>query len=354
MKILRTPESRFAKLTDFPFAPRYTQITTADGSALRIHHVDEGPADGPVVLLLHGQPTWSYLYRRMIPPLTAAGARVVAPDLPGFGRSDKPAAREDYSYRAQVEWMTAWLEANDLGGITFFGQDWGGLIGLRMIVESPQRFDRVVVSNTALPWNPDLPADVVARVRAFRHSAPTPTLPQMAQALRRVPDDPAMAFAYWQKYCWETEDLPVGFMMSMILESRPAWDRALRVLLNRVGWLPLRAGTALGRDYEAPFPGPAFKMGPRAMPGLVPTLPDDPAAEDQRRAWAFLAGFEKPFLCAFTDDDPITRGGDQPFREKIPGAREQPHRTLEGGGHFVQENRPEALVSIILDFMQRR
>jgi haloalkane dehalogenase len=206
MRILRTPDERFEGLADYPFAPHYTTIQTHDGSDLRIHHLDEGPAEGPVVLCMHGQPVWSYLYRHVIPHLTAAGMRVIAPDLVGYGKSDKPAAREDYSYQRQVEWMGAWLEANDLSGITFFGQDWGGLIGLRLVVNYPDRFDRVVISNTGLPYNPDVPQDVVDAVEAFRADAPTPSMPEMQKAIGGMGQGahPASKFAYWQKWCWET------------------------------------------------------------------------------------------------------------------------------------------------------
>ena len=161
MQILRTPDERFVGLADYPFAPCYTTIKTHDGADLRIHHLDEGPLDGPIVLLMHGQPVWSYLYRHVIPHLTNAGMRVIAPDLVGYGKSDKPAALEDYSYQRQVEWMGDWLEANDFSDITFFGQDWGGLVGLRLVVNHPDRFARVVISNTGLPYNPDVPAEVV-------------------------------------------------------------------------------------------------------------------------------------------------------------------------------------------------
>ena len=154
MQILRTPDGCFDGLKDYPFEPHYTEIKTNQGVNLRIHHIDEGPADGPLVLCLHGQPVWSYLYRKMIPILNAAGLRVIAPDLVGYGKSDKPAAREDYSYERQVEWMGQWLQQNDFKGLTFFGQDWGGLIGLRMVAAHPDRFDRVVISNTGLPYNP--------------------------------------------------------------------------------------------------------------------------------------------------------------------------------------------------------
>lgn len=351
MKILRTPDERFAALEDYPFTPHYTFVKTADGTDLRIHHVDEGPADGPLVLCLHGQPVWSYLYRKMIPLLVAQGMRVIAPDLPGYGKSDKPASREDYSYQNQVDWMGQWLEKNDLKGITLFGQDWGGLIGLRMIVDRPDRFDRVVISNTGLPYNPDVPESIVAEVKRFRAEAKTPSLPEMANAMKRVPEDRAPAFAYWQKFCWETEDLPVGFMMSMMLRDLPRWQIAPRFLLHRLGIAPLRSPTALGRAYEAPFPDPSYKMAPRAMPSQVPTLPDDPSADAQRRAWAFYESFEKPFLCAFADDDPITSGGDKLFIDRVPGARGMPHRTISGGGHFIQENRPAEVVNAIVELI---
>lgn len=352
MKVLRTPDERFEGLEDFPFAPNYTTIRTKDGTELRIHHLDEGPKDGPLILCMHGQPTWSYLYRKMIPPLVAEGMRVIAPDLPGYGRSDKPAAREDYSYQRQVDWMGQWLEMCDFSGITFFGQDWGGLIGLRMIVDRPERFDRVVISNTGLPYNPDLPEEVVQQVRAFRAEAETPTLLEMSRALQDVPDAQATAFAYWQKFCWETEDVPVGFMMSMSMERLPRWRVAPRFLLNRLGLAPLRSSSPLGIAYDAPFPDASFKMGVRAMPSQVPTLPDDPSLAAQARAWAFFKTFEKPFLCAFSDDDPVTKGGEAAFIDRVPGARGQPHTTIPGGGHFVQENRPTELAEIIVDFVR--
>lgn len=214
MNVLRTPDECFKGLEDYPFAPHYTEIHAEDGTALRIHHLDEGPPEGPAVLCMHGQPSWSYLYRKMIPPLVEAGFRVVAPDLVGFGKSDKPAAREDYSYQRQVDWMGQWLEENDLSRLTFFGQDWGGLIGLRLIVDAPERFDRVVISNTGLPYALDVPADVVERVHTYRAEAKTPTLIEMGRALQNVPESRAEAFAFWQKFCWETVDLPVGFLMS--------------------------------------------------------------------------------------------------------------------------------------------
>ena len=353
MKILRTPDNCFEGLVDYPFAPHYTTIKTEDGSDLRIHHLDEGAANAPIVLCMHGQPVWSYLYRKMIPLLVADGFRVIAPDLPGYGKSDKPAAREDYSYNLQVDWMNAWLRSNDFGGITFFGQDWGGLIGLRMIADNEDRFDRVVISNTGLPYNPDTPADVIAEVDDFRNNKPTPTLPQMMKAIRAGARAQAIAFAYWQKFCWETPDLPAGFMLSMTTEQRNPLSAAVDFLFYRVGLStvsPVR--TAVAKAYEAPFPDPSYKMGIRAMPSQVPTMSTSPSLDAQGKAWEFFSQWQKPFLCAFADDDPVTGGGDQPFLDKVPGAQGQPHTTIKGGGHFVQEGNPQQLCQVIGDFVR--
>ncbi len=351
MKILRTPDERFANLADYLFEPNYTTVQTEDGSDLRIHHVDEGPQDGPVVLCMHGQPVWSYLYRKMIPLLVKEGMRVIAPDLPGYGKSDKPAAREDYSYQGQVDWMGRWLEQNDFSGITFFGQDWGGLIGLRLVVGHPERFDRIVISNTGLPYNPDLPDKVVKQVEDFRANARTPGLLEMQKALSQMPGDQATKFAYWQKFCWETEDLPIGFMMSMGIEQRSNLARAIMLLLHNLG-MRSPFPSKLAKAYDAPFPDPSYKMGPRAMPSQVPTLSNDPSLEAQRKAWEFFSTFDKPFLCAFADNDPVTRGLDAEFREKVPGTKGLAHTTIQGGGHFVQENRPEQVTRAIVELIR--
>lgn len=353
MKILRTPDARFENLADYPFQPHCTNIQTEDGSELRIHHLDEGPADGPLVLCMHGQPVWSYLYRHVIPHLTNAGMRVIAPDLVGYGKSDKPAAREDYSYESQVEWMGQWLEANDFDHITFFGQDWGGLIGLRLVVNHAQRFDRVVISNTGLPYNPDVPEAVVKQVEEFRANAPTPNMIEMQKALSQRDDTVHFApkFAYWQKWCWETEDLPVGLMMSMTLAPPAKPVQALKFLLNKVG-VTSPLPTPLAKAYDAPFPDPSYKMGPRAMPSQVPTLPTSPSLEEQRKAWQFFESFNKPFLCAFADNDPVSRGGETQFKEKVPGTKGLPHTTIKGGGHFVQENAPEQVAQVIIDLIR--
>jgi len=333
MEVLRTPDECFENLPAFDFDPHYTEVPDFEGGMLRIHHLDEGSPDAPAVLCMHGQPTWSYLYRHMIPLLTGAGLRVIAPDLVGYGRSDKPAAREDYSYQRQVDWMSAWLTANDFSGLTFFGQDWGGLIGLRLVAENEARFAKVVISNTGLPVPEGVSQEVCDKVRRFRAEAPTPTLAEVGAAMAKMSTgEMALHFAYWQKWCWESEDMPVGVAVTGSIRGR-----ALSA-----------AETAA---YDAPFPSASFKMGPRAMPSQVPTLPDDPSVAANRRAWEIFEKWQKPFLLAFADGDPVTKGMDRAFCERVPGAAGQPHTTLTGAGHFVQEDCPEALAKIIADFV---
>ncbi len=293
MKILRTPDDRFDRLPDYPFAPHYTEV---DG--LRLHHVDEGPPDGQVVLLLHGEPSWSYLYRHMIPVLTAAGHRAVAPDLPGFGRSDKPADRADYTYQRLVDWMGAWLLANELTTITLMCQDWGSLIGLRLVAEMPERFARVVLSNGGLPTgDQEMPA----------------------------------AFHQWREFSQKVSRLPVGRVIN--------------------GGTTSALSQEVLTAYEAPFPDETYKEGARILPALVPITPDDPAAAANRTAWRSLMRFDRPFLTAFSDSDPITAGGDAPFQRLVRGARGQPHTTITGAGHFLQEDKGVELAGVIVDFM---
>ncbi len=334
MKTLRTPDERFRNLPGFSFTPHYTEVPDGDGGALRIHHLDEGPRDGEIVLCMHGQPSWSYLYRHMIPILTGAGLRVLAPDLVGFGRSDKPAAREDYTFERQVGWLNAWLRKNDVRAATLVGQDWGGLIGLRMVAENTERFARVVVANTGLPTPQDMAPEEAAALRELRRTLPTPTMQELAQALANSdPDTPGRSFIYWQKWTWETEDIPVGLLIAGSLDGRA-----------------LSAGEIAA--YDAPCPDPSYKMGPRAMPSQVPTLPDDPSLPANLRAWEVLSKWEKPFLCAFTDNDPVTRGLDRSFHERIPGTQGQPHTTIRGGGHFLQEGRAERFAQIVAGFVK--
>ena len=351
MQILRTPDERFADLEDFPFTPHYTTIKTADGSNLRIHHVDEGPTEGPLIICFHGEPAWSYVYRKMIPILTGAGLRVIAPDLPGFGKSDKPAALEDYTYQSQVDWMNAWLVANDFKGATFFGQDWGGMIGLRVVADRPERFDRVVISNTGLTVPGEASQDDIRAVEALKAYPKTPSLVEMARALREMSgDNKLLKFATWQKFSWETEDLPIGLMMYAGTTKQSRASMALHMGLGKVG-LGRIANSKIRKAYEAPYPDTRYKMGARAMPSQAPLLPGDPSTEAQLGAWAVFDKFEKPFLCAFSDDDPITGSQEAEFRRRIPGAQGQPHTTIAGGGHFVQENAPEEISKTIIDFI---
>ncbi|MBC7975622.1 MAG: haloalkane dehalogenase [Myxococcales bacterium] len=290
MELLRTPDERFHDLPGYPFAPHYV---TVDG--IRMHYVDEGT--GPVVLLLHGEPSWSYLYRKMIPPLVAAGFRAVAPDLVGFGRSDKPAAREDYSYQRHMDWLTGLVEALDLRDVTLVGQDWGGLLGLRLAAEQSSRFARVVAANTSLPTGD-----------------------------HRTPD----AFFAWQQFSQSVPVLPIGG----ILKNGCHQPLAPEVIAA----------------YDAPFPDERYKAGARQFPMLVPTRPDDPAAPANRAAWEILKRWDKPFLTAFSDQDPITRGAERVLHKLIPGAAGRTHPTITGGGHFLQEDRGEALAQVVIDF----
>jgi haloalkane dehalogenase len=299
MQVLRTPDERFAALPGYPFSPHYCEIPAGDGTRLRVHYVDEGPREAEVVLCLHGEPSWSYLYRSVIPVLASAGKRVIAPDLVGFGRSDKPALREDYTYASHVAWMRALLLALELRGVTLLGQDWGGLIGLRLVAELPERFARVVVANTGLPTGE-----------------------------QRVPD----AFSAWQRFSQEVPVFPAGAIVAGASKRALATDELAA--------------------YDAPFPDERYKSGARQFPMLVPTTPADPAAEDNRRAWQVLTQWDKPLLTAFSDGDPITQGGERVFQQRVPGAKGQPHVTLPGG-HFLQEDCGPQLAAVVLELLAR-
>lgn len=292
MKILRTPEERFADLPDFPYEPRYTTI-----GELRMAHVEAG--DGPSVLMLHGEPTWSFLYRKMIPVFAEAGFRAVAPDLIGFGRSDKPATISDYSYAGHVAWTLAWLESLDLSDITLVCQDWGSLIGLRLAAEHPQRFARIVVANGFLP----------------------------------IADRPApKAFRVWRAFARYTPVFPTGRIVQTGSASR----------------LP----DVVVAAYDAPFPAERYKAGARAFPRLVPTDPTDPAVPANRAAWDALGRWDKPFLTAFGKKDPILGWADRLLHKHVPGTRGQPHRDLADAAHFVQEDAGEELARLTVDWIR--
>jgi haloalkane dehalogenase len=307
MDVLRTPDERFVDLPGYPFAPKYAEV---DG--LRLHYVDEGPRGADPVLMLHGEPTWSYLYRKMIPIVAAAGHRVVAPDLVGFGRSDKPARREDYTYQRHVDWMRGLIHVLDLRRITLVGQDWGGFIGLRLAAEEEGRFARIVAANTFLPTGDHPPGE---------------------------------GFFQWRRFSQEVPVLRPGDVVAMQAVEPPSPD--------------VRAA------YDAPFPDERYAAGARQFPLLVPTTPDDPAAAANRAAWEVLRRWEKPFLTAFSDLDRAFGGAAAPgaytggpsvdrfFQEVVPGARGQSHTTIARAGHFLQEDRGPELARVIVDFLAR-
>lgn len=300
MDSLRTPDDRFADLPDFPYQPHYADVPSGDGGGtLRMAYLDEGPPDGEVVLCLHGEPSWSFLYRHMIPVLVEAGLRVVAPDLIGFGRSDKPARREDCTYQRHVDWLRALVvDALDLDGITLVCQDWGGLLGLRLVADHPERFARLVPANTYLPTGDS---------------------------------DPGEAFLAWQRFSQETPTFPVGAIIGGGCTTKLADD--------------------VVAAYDAPFPDEAYKEAARQFPLLVPSRPDDPASDANRAAWTVLARFARPVRTAFSDSDPITKGSDAALQKRIVGAAGQPHTTIEGGGHFLQEDRGPELAAVVVQLI---
>jgi len=291
--VLRTPDSRFDNLPGYDFAANYVEI-----GGLRMHYLDEGPRDGNVVLLLHGEPSWSYLYRHMIPPLTDAGLRVIAPDLIGFGKSDKPVRKSDYSFAVHVDWMRHFIEALNLGNITMFCQDWGSLIGLRVAAADEHRFARIALGNGGLPTgDQDMPR----------------------------------AFIIWRTFALYSPWFPIG----RIIQSGTITDLSDDVVAA----------------YDAPFPSAEYKAGARAFPALVPTTPNDPASDANRAAWDVFEHWEKPFLTTFSNRDQFTRGGQVPWQEKVPGAQGQEHVKIKNAGHFLQEDKGEELAEVLIKFV---
>jgi len=330
---LRTPDERFHDLPDWPFAPHYVEIPDGEGGRLRMHSVDEGPASAAPILCLHGQPTWSYLYRKLIPIFVAEGRRVVVPDLVGFGRSDKPDRVEDYSYARHVAWLRAFVEATDLRSIDLVCQDWGGLLGLRLVAEWPERFARVITSNTGLPDGKAIALEAAPALRALYAGLPVPrTMSDVFAGFAAAAKGGTPAFMYWQKHCADSPDFTP--------------EAVMRAMCPRLSEAEVAA-------YAAPFPDERHRAGARRFPTLVPILPDDVSIPDNRRAWESLSRFEKPFLTAFTDGDPVTAGMHTRFQEEIPGAAGQPHTTIRGAGHFVQEDAGAELARITLDFIRR-
>lgn len=301
MKVLRTPDERFEHLPGYDFAPHYLNVPDGEGGELRLHYLDEGPEGADPVLLMHGEPSWSYLYRKMIPPLVRAGHRVIALDLIGFGRSDKPSERSDYSYARHVAWVESAFDQLNLKDVTLVCQDWGGLIGLRLLASRPDYFARAVAANTMLPTG--------------EH-------------------EPGEAFRAWQKFSQEVPEFPVG----KIIAGAVTCELAPEVIAA----------------YDAPFPDESFKAGARQFPVLVPTSSDDPASADNKAAWEVLKQWDKPFLTAFSDSDPVTGGGEKVFQKLVPGTKGQPHTIIKNGGHFLQEDQGEALAQVVNDFIALR
>ena len=331
MDCLRTTDSRFENLADYPFTPHYLEVDDTDGGRLQVHYLAEGPKDGPVVLLMHGQPAWSYLYRHMIPLLVEEGYRVYAPDLVGFGKSDKPTQEADYTYARHVLWMSDWLEQLHLDQITLFCQDWGSLIGLRLLTTFPDRFAGVVLSNGGLPAG-YVPFGMNWFARRLYQRVPVVKKEQLLACFEASDSNPWLSVPgmfYWRKFCAETGDFDIGQIVLQFDSTS--------------------MGNAEVEAYNAPYPDDTYKAGARRFPSLAPILRDDAETAANRRAWHVLEQFDKPFMCAFSDGDPVTAGLKAPILKRVPGCRGIRHRTIENAGHFPQQEQPEQCVQAILD-----
>ncbi|HMV76803.1 MAG TPA: haloalkane dehalogenase [Leptospiraceae bacterium] len=298
MEFLRTPEEQFLNLEGYSFSPNYVNVSE---NGMRMHYVEEGNRNGETILLMHGEPSWSYLYRKMIPPLAEKGFRVIAPDLIGFGKSDKPASQDNYTYQAHMDWLDVFLKTLDLQNITLFCQDWGGLLGLRLASLNEERFSRIAAGNTFLPTGEG---------------------------------KPAQAFLDWRNFSQNVKRLPVG----KIIQNGCVSSLSSEVL----------------KGYNAPFPSEEYKAGARKFPLLVPISPDDPEGIKNKQAWEVFRRWKKPFLTAFSDSDPITAKADIFFKRAVPGAKGQKHAAILGAGHFLQEDKGEELAQVILDFIGSR
>lgn len=297
MQIFMTPSSRFEGLEGYPFSANYKSV----GDGIQMHYVDAGPKKAKqTLLLMHGEPSWSYLYRKMIPVFVEAGFRCIAPDLIGFGKSSKPSKTTDYSYAKHIEWVLSLVQQLDLQNVTLFGQDWGGLIGLRIVTAEPERFSRIVVANTGMPTGDHTPPE---------------------------------AFLKWQEFSQTVKVFP----FEKIMQNSTVSKLSKKVL----------------RAYAAPFPHKNYTAGARIFPALVPTKPNDPESDNNRAAWKKLMAWDKPLLTLFSDNDPITKGGERPFQKLVPGAKDQPHQIIEGGGHFLQEDKGAEIAEIIVDWIRK-
>ncbi|MEL7042565.1 MAG: haloalkane dehalogenase [Pseudomonadota bacterium] len=312
---IRTPDTQFAELEDYPFAPNYVTV-----EGYRIHYVDEGPSDGQTILLMHGQPSWSYLYRHMIPPLADAGYRVIAPDLVGFGKSDKPLQQSDHTYQMHIDVMSGFAEQLDLQGVTLFAQDWGGLIGLRMVAADQDRYARIMLSNTGLPAAGGLQGWIgypMIRFLVWREGKP-----------ETVDDDGEFRFTRWIAFAKHSDNFDLADLF------QGATTRAL--------------SDAELAGYSAPFPSSEYRAATRIFPMMVPSQ----LRQNQKVMDEVFANWEKPFVTAFGDSDPVTAGGDVVWQETVPGAVGQPHTTIVDGHHFIQEDKPDELVTRLKAFIE--
>jgi len=363
MEVARTPDERFANLPGYPFEPHYVEIPSGAASGvatLRVHYVDEGPKDAAeTIVCMHGMPSWSFLYRKMVPHFVAAGHRVLCPDLVGFGRSDKPTKTSDYTYEAHVRWMEAWLHAVNLQNITLVCQDWGGLIGLRVLARNEARFARICTANTGLPAG-DIPGLIAGPLRRGYEALPVPTEEDLAKNFHRTqpavstllrmilfrrapPPDESLGFFYWIKWTAESPSFTV---------------RTVFAKNDMMG------GNALSDDvvggYGAPFPDEdkeKYLAGPRQLPSLVPVFQDGgfrgvaQDVEDNKAAWEVLYKWQKPFLCAFSDKDPVFADQGAEFQKRVPAAKKTEHLVIKGGGHYLQEDNPDELAAAVLEFI---
>jgi haloalkane dehalogenase len=295
----RTPDDRFRNLDGYPFAPRYAEVKAEDGSALRVHYVDEGPRDAAPIVLMHGNPSWSYLYRRIIPRLVAHGHRVLAPDLMGLGRSDKPAAKSDYTLARHVDWMSQWLVTVSFEHATLFAQDWGGVIGFPVAMRHPERFDRLIAANTGLP----------------------------------VGQGASQALQDWLDYSDRSTSLPIAQLIH--------------------GFTVNGLSDAEKRAYDAPFPDASYQAAALSFPRLIPLQPENPGVPLMLETWQQLERWTKPLLTVFGDRDPISKGADLTFQQRVPGAKGQPHVVLSPAHHFLQEDQPEAIAQHIHAFARQ-
>lgn len=295
MTILETPAERFENLPGYPFPPNSKEV----GSGIHMHYVDEGNPSAPVALLLHGEPSWSYLYRKMLPILVEGGYRAIAPDLIGFGKSSKPSKLTDYSYQSHLEWLGSLIEQLDLQHIHLFCQDWGGLLGLRLALQMEERFDSIIASNTGLPTG----------------QVPMPK-----------------AFQQWREFSQQVPVFPTG----KIIDGATATELSTEVIAA----------------YDAPYPDETYKAGARIFPALVPAEATEAEAINNQEAWKKFSQWEKPFLTLFGDSDPITKGGEAYFQKMIPGSKGQPHEIIPQGGHFIQEDQGELLAEKMVAFIK--